>query len=1854
MLELRAMKILWRITTFLLIGLVVFTNNAHAQLTGDNYPVQSHVYVNGAGTRKVAELFSSSTKLSIDLILKDLTKTTLPVYLEWQLEGIGLGVQVGSTPGFVPSQNITLQKGRITTLKGIDLREYFQPGVVDVAGVSEAAVFNGSLPEGFYVIRVRAYEAGTGRVVSNRAETFFSIAYALPPIINLPFSGSEVPVTRPQNVLLQWTPRHNRTPSSSVLYNVTVCPVAEDEEPYAAMNSRADCFQLPPQTSTTYNLSGTDLPLQLGQRYAVQVQAVDLNESIEFRNDGYSQTTWFRYGKECTAPERLTVNEIGAGRVNVSWKANEQALGYLLEYKPEDETDWTRLTTLGTSSNIYDLKPDQTYLFRVATTCAVGYNSPFSDEETYEVYGIDPEDKELDDLIYNVLNPLKKRISGDDASDDNDLNVGNPSNPTRSLDPPSLPTTLADLLDDPTQLPCAGQLSAFENCNVATPTASPTGTIPLTSLAVGDYLTVADYAVVITEVGSGLALSGKGLARLPFMNDVFVGVEFSGVGAIKDETKPGGCVNNVPASGFFRVRTMTQAELQTEEQSLINTIRERADPGNTLKTLDEVLTDYTEIGTDIKTKVANGEAITAEEREKLLKENTLLITALTGWQSDVEELTGGLQGEAIDLIRADIQALIDELESNKNTITNGGGYPMNEGLREKINEIAEAIKRLLENQEPEEPKISNVIAKKITDNSATITWDGDKRFTRYVVTYQKPGEGEVIRIVNNPEIELTGLGVLSEYTIKIKGYVSDNAVSIASKTITTINNAFPPIKNLVSEKISDSSVKLSWDKDKMHVKYKLKFTDQLGNINYAYPTTNEIALFGLKADSRYPFELIAIGETNLTAAATGEFATAISCNLTVSTSKATVKSGDQTVITAECTGEVTWSETTGVSYPNPSDRKTSLLTINPTQTNKYLAICTVTDGGKTKTCSQPVEITVESPICNSFYIEASKAVGIVAGEYVILTPKGCDGKIKWIGFDNENNVDMSRLNIPIHENTTIDAICTFNDGTICSVSKKLELTCKAFLEANRDRQEIRAEGYCTQGFLTLGYEFIEGSDLGIGFPPYQGINQFENFSSNLGSIEKNSRHDFRVIAACYDSPKDNGGELLCYSTKIELERRQGFLNQCRTQINVEGYADRDFCDGFKLNASDCGNRNKPIWYADGVELTHFMHQETIEVYPEAPTLYKVECGTCIATKLIEPFKTLNGKDFEVILTKSSSESTLHLAKANNGTRLVNISYKDFPLVFSGYQCVGKAAAYTIPVVDFTKNERYEGCNDNSSFKFAAPLKEETKLIFTCTAPNGRVDRIERTYVPQAESCLKFVDVPSEINLGEEVTLNIDYCNGTVQWFRGSEGTPFAAGLSITDAPCTNTTYTAKCIGVPACSESVTIKVNPCKIEILASIGNVEAKVGECVSLEVKGCEAGKVVWDDGSTGASREVSQLKDKTYTATCTTCIDNSCKDEITIKLEKQAPPKFEECPTLKLTYSPQKIEKCSSTLVKVWVEGCRPNYRDVVWNDTYLRMPEDPFEINVTNNTTVTVKCSSAYGSMLYGQIEINLEPNNTSSIEVSPLVVAPGFKTTFIGTGCYTEDCKPASYRWKLNEIETTGKTFTQTLTGINKILEVSCEDGSKKTKFDIKVEASEKCGEIKTEWRFIPNGVGFKTSGLYLSSNGCDDTQPSIWYKYDDVKGVNVKIASNAKKILVFQERPQVFAQIHTSYSLYCINSSGKPCQMYKNIPTTDESLYAKPPEIEEETTPDPCNELNINTSTYKLTTMTELILLSDWCVGGKEVLWYKKNSRELIATLKIGEISTYGTLTKGLHFFLSKCILADGTECIYERKVKVN
>jgi hypothetical protein len=1212
------MKRIFTLLTFFISILSVCTLSVvegYGQLTGDNYPVQAHVYVQRPGL-KMPEYFSSTTMLRTDLILKDLTKTTLDVYLGWQITGLGLGVEAGTLPGFVPPNYLTLTKGSKRQLGGAELREYFQPGMLAVSGVGENVIFNGKLPEGFYTIKITAYEAGTGRQVSNTAETFFSVAYALPPVINLPLIGSEQPVTRPQSVLLQWMPRHTATGSNRITYSGKVCEVAEDEDPNIAINGSQNCFTIPAQPGTSYVLKASDLPLKVGKRYAFQVQVTDNNEQLEFQNQGYSEVSWFRFGEACKPPSGLQVNAIAAGRLNVSWNANPQATGYKLLYRSENQTEWTEQTTLGTSVSLVSLNPELDYEFKVITVCEVGNESPESETVIWEGEG--EVDEELEDLIKKVLNPLGEPI------------VSTGPGLETSFTPETLPETFEDLIPkDPTKIPCIDQVDSYENCSDVHPTiiVDQRGENP--DLKVGDLVTIYDYIVVLTQISGGNPYSGKGLAQMPFLNNAKVPVEFSNVVIKqKDPAHKGGCVTEV--NGYFRVRTgLTPEQIRQEEIDLIHEVRTNTDPGSIYISRGQVITELSEELTTTGKDLCDGKPITEEARQSLLKKHTLAKQGLQDWAEDAADLYSELDLDGTEVLSR-IQAMITALEANIAIINSGEGCPGNPDIKAEMDAIKEKIKEDIEkSKEPTDnlPKITDVAVKNITESEATITWKGDKRFTKYLVSYQKPGEGLIIKEVTATEINLKSLGEETIYDFKISGMgENDIRYDHSERFFQTLAGVFPKPTNLMAEDVGADEIKITWDKNALHKKYKIRYVDSEGIEQFIYPTTNQTIIKGIKDNEIFEYEVYALNDEGTKSSFEKDsFASPNVCKNFKILGSSKLLQGESTKLKVSDRGlrSIRWMQ---------GQRELSVtneLSVTPLVTTTYSVICEFETYNNTIVFCDD-EITIE-------VLQACENVEIVHlthdYEYkkpITLYAKGCVSDIEWHEGLNSSQILSTASIVEFYsdKDTYYSLKCKDNTGDICHAKTgQLSVGCEMQMAVSYNQYNNIILGWSDWkvswediGGFSIPFNVLtfiprsiaslinvipfvgnglsnnakEATVVALGCPNKVSwdYDKGEEVESGDNYIKLEKVKDTDITATC----KKSNGQINCTKT-TEIEKPK---NKCKEFKIIDEFTQ----DGLKLSVPN----NSKISWGD----TYNHENPRIFPYPKETTVYKVSTqdGKC--------------------------------------------------------------------------------------------------------------------------------------------------------------------------------------------------------------------------------------------------------------------------------------------------------------------------------------------------------------------------------------------------------------------------------------------------------------------------------------------------------------------------------------------------------------------------------------------------------------------------------------------------------------------
>ncbi|WP_428663808.1 fibronectin type III domain-containing protein [Runella sp.] len=934
--------------TIVLMGFVsLFT---YAQTT-DNYPVQATGYFGAPTTQRLSDWFTSDQRLFVQLLLKDLTKPSVSVYLRWQLDGPG--IRIATRPGYVPPAFISLAPGLPIRLNGADLAaHYFSPSLLETEGIDAPQAYNASLPEGFYTFSVQAFEASTGQVVSNTAQTFLVLSSPQPPLLNLPVSGTSVPVSALQKVLFQWTPRHFATPQSQVVYRLKVCRVPDGEEPNE--QSMLSCTEpvldkTDPGTSMTGDMTQWIQPLETGQRYAVQVQAIDLNNQLtNFANQGYSQVQWFRYGQACLPPSSFTLQSVASDRVRLRWQAQSQAQAYIVEYKAETATEWRSEKVYATTYMATGLQNKTTYLFRLRSDCGGLMPSAPSEEQAWNISEQVPE--KAPEWPKELLQPELINVQTVDGKSvpvttlqELYVNFSVLSPDPAATATPVAATSGASAATAKLKLPdCALRVGSFADCQPTHPVIPlPTGE-ELTSLNIGDVLGIYDFAVIVTKIGEGPGFSGEGLVRLPFLGNAMMPMEFKGVRAKKgEEGTNGGCVYAIDAGGYVQSKNNVSAkELMEQRQSLIQTVVQKSNPKAFVGTLQQVLQYYDLVAKEISEIKAAGQPVTPEQTQKLIQYTAAILQGSEVLKTHLETL--GTGSEKVVALLADLKALTDELAANQVKIAKGQEVSVMDGLEAKYQALFDRIKQLtaLALEPPvviPTGQITNVSVSSIEAHSATIGWTGGKSFAKYTILYAAEGEGELTQTVTSPKINLQNLRSGKYYTIKILGY------NDAGELLDTYGPALfaipakvlPPPENLSYTVLNDNSVRITWNKNRQHFSYKLVYWETNGDVRTTYLTTNQVILSGLKVGQKYDYSIVAFGRDNISSTpVSAQFSS--SFLVLLNADKSTACLSEMVKLTATCPKEwyVEWTW-------NKNDTVHTVATSSITQAgpNTYRAVC---------------------------------------------------------------------------------------------------------------------------------------------------------------------------------------------------------------------------------------------------------------------------------------------------------------------------------------------------------------------------------------------------------------------------------------------------------------------------------------------------------------------------------------------------------------------------------------------------------------------------------------------------------------------------------------------------------------------------------------------------------------------------------------------------------------------------------------------------------------------------------------------------------------------------------------------------
>ncbi len=132
-----------------------------------------------------------------------------------KLSIIGQGIRIETKPGYLPPALI-LQGGVPERLIASDLAEYFRPENLNFQGITRQQFQRtGQLPEGLYQFCFEVLEYNRSVKISNSACAIAWLILNDPPVVNIPRNGEKLRPQDPQYVTFQWTPRHTGSPNSA-------------------------------------------------------------------------------------------------------------------------------------------------------------------------------------------------------------------------------------------------------------------------------------------------------------------------------------------------------------------------------------------------------------------------------------------------------------------------------------------------------------------------------------------------------------------------------------------------------------------------------------------------------------------------------------------------------------------------------------------------------------------------------------------------------------------------------------------------------------------------------------------------------------------------------------------------------------------------------------------------------------------------------------------------------------------------------------------------------------------------------------------------------------------------------------------------------------------------------------------------------------------------------------------------------------------------------------------------------------------------------------------------------------------------------------------------------------------------------------------------------------------------------------------------------------------------------------------------------------------------------------------------------------------------------------------------------
>ncbi|MCK9451914.1 MAG: hypothetical protein M0Q90_09510 [Bacteroidales bacterium] len=219
------------------------------------------------------------------------------------------GVYVNTKENYVPNQPFKLQAFETRMVNISELVDYGNSSDFDYGGIDvNQLIRTRKLPEGNYTFCLEAYNYNSPGFTMPLSDGYpAGCAYNLqlvtldpPQIISVGMGecGDVLAPATPQLVNIMWFPPAGLY--KMIKYNIQMVEVIPSNREIndAIFTNSGPLFLDEWVQSTVFTINSTHQQLNLGAKYAFRVQAVDPEELITFRNDGYSQVCSFSWGIE--------------------------------------------------------------------------------------------------------------------------------------------------------------------------------------------------------------------------------------------------------------------------------------------------------------------------------------------------------------------------------------------------------------------------------------------------------------------------------------------------------------------------------------------------------------------------------------------------------------------------------------------------------------------------------------------------------------------------------------------------------------------------------------------------------------------------------------------------------------------------------------------------------------------------------------------------------------------------------------------------------------------------------------------------------------------------------------------------------------------------------------------------------------------------------------------------------------------------------------------------------------------------------------------------------------------------------------------------------------------------------------------------------------------------------------------------------------------------------------------------------------------------------------------------------------------------------------------------------------------